>query len=169
MQTFLPYESFQQTAEILDYKRLGKQRLETKQILNALAPGSTSKWRNHPAVKMWKGYEECLKLYMSVMIKEWISRGYKNTMEIPEINGDRNGIPYPPWLGDERLHLSHRCNLYRKNPDYYCKYFGMMEREMRKAPYWWPVPLKNKKMNEEMNIFWSNYVQRFDRKGEKRI
>ena len=36
MQTFLPYPDFQLSAECLDYKRLGKQRLEAFQLLVAL-------------------------------------------------------------------------------------------------------------------------------------
>jgi hypothetical protein len=33
MQTFLPYASFEETAHILDYRRLGKQRVEGWQII----------------------------------------------------------------------------------------------------------------------------------------
>lgn len=37
MQTFLPYPDFKKSAQCLDYQRLGKQRLECKQILQTLA------------------------------------------------------------------------------------------------------------------------------------
>jgi Pyrimidine dimer DNA glycosylase len=151
MQTFLPYESFIDSADCLDRQRLGKQRVEAFQILNALKDGSKSRWRNHPAVRMWSEYENALGYYMNIIIMEWVSRGYKNNMiyyTIPKLEVVR----YPEWLGDYRLHLSHRCNLYRKNPDHYFKYFG--NNLDRKAPYWWPVELKNKKMNEHMNEYW---------------
>ena len=59
MQTFLPYPDFQKTAQCLDNKRLGKQRVEARQIISTLE-GKSNGWRNHPAVKMWKGYEDCL-------------------------------------------------------------------------------------------------------------
>ena len=36
MQTFLPYPDFQISASVLDYRRLGKQRVECKQLLTAL-------------------------------------------------------------------------------------------------------------------------------------
>ena len=39
MQTFLPYKSFEKSAKCLDYKRLGKQRIETWQIYSALKQG----------------------------------------------------------------------------------------------------------------------------------
>ena len=58
MQTFLPYPDFKKTAKCLDYRRLGKQRVECKQILNALQKrkGGITKggWVNHPATKMWE-------------------------------------------------------------------------------------------------------------------
>lgn len=36
MQTFLPYADFSMSAKCLDYRRLGKQRVEAMQILNAI-------------------------------------------------------------------------------------------------------------------------------------
>ena len=39
MQTFLPHRSFSKSAETLDYRRLGKQRVEAKQILEAIRKG----------------------------------------------------------------------------------------------------------------------------------
>lgn len=151
MQTFLPFKDFEKTAKCLDRQRLGKQRVEAMQILNALNADSKSRWRNHPAVRMWRGYEVALKVYMNIMIKEWVSRGYNNTMKLAEIPNDESLLP--PWLGDNRLHKSHKCNLYRKDSNYYGKFFG--NEIDGKAPYWWPVELKNKKMNEEMKAYWN--------------
>jgi hypothetical protein len=83
MQTFLPYPDFIQSAKCLDYKRLGKQRVESKQILDILNGDSKSNaWKNHPAVLMWKGYEHELQVYHDIMICEWIYRGYKNNMKL---------------------------------------------------------------------------------------
>ena len=42
MQTFLPYKSFEQSAQVLDWRRLGKQRVEGMQIINAIT-GKTRK------------------------------------------------------------------------------------------------------------------------------
>jgi hypothetical protein len=36
VQTFLPYSDYATSARVLDYRRLGKQRVETKQILLAM-------------------------------------------------------------------------------------------------------------------------------------
>lgn len=56
MQTFLPYPDFAQSAKVLDRQRLGKQRLEVLDIINALLCIKQG-WKNHPIVKAWRGYE----------------------------------------------------------------------------------------------------------------
>lgn len=114
MQTFIPFPDFEQSAKVLDYRRLGKQRVECKQILNAIARGSGG-WSNHPATNMWRGYEPALRQYMRAIILEWIRRGYKNNMEIPPEE------PYelPPWWGREEIHASHRSALLEKDFEYY--------------------------------------------------
>ena len=77
MQTFLPHEDFVESASSLDWRRLGKQRIETKQILLTLT-GHSSGWVNHPAVKMWRGHEYSLAFYGCVICEEWRSRGYRD-------------------------------------------------------------------------------------------
>ena len=57
MQTFLPYKDFSRSAKVLDRQRLGKQRVEGLQILQCLLGIGSLRWKNHPAVKMWKGAE----------------------------------------------------------------------------------------------------------------
>lgn len=59
MQTFLPYQSFSDSASALDRQRLGKQRVEAWQILQALT-GASRGWAHHPAAKMWRGFERAL-------------------------------------------------------------------------------------------------------------
>ena len=131
MQTFLPYPDLYKSVECLDNRRLGKQRVEAFQILKALR-GETKGWVNHPATRMWEGYEPTLRMYLRACIKEWIKRGFNNTMEIPEIE-ELHDLPW--WLGDNRLHSSHRANLLRKDPMHYGR-FGWDEDPC--DPYWWP-------------------------------
>jgi hypothetical protein len=134
MQTFLPYASFTQTVKVLDYKRLGKQRVETFQILNSLLHRTDRKgWKSHPARLMWEGFEEALKLYQNITITEWVRRGYKNNMLFEVI--DHDNVVMPPWLGDEQFHASHRSNLLRKDFEYYSQYFD----DPIDLPYVWPV------------------------------
>ena len=135
MQTFLPYATFEDAATVLDFRRLGKQRVEGVQILRILStPDYVGAWANHPAVKMWRGYENALKLYVNIMIKTWKERGYRNTLPSYEINPDE--ICFPWWLGDERLHASHKSNLLRKDPAYYRQFNWNVPDNL---PYFWPV------------------------------
>jgi len=132
MQTFLPYPSFTKTFKTLDYRRLGKQRVEAMQILNILLnrterPG----WRNHPIVRMWDGYEPALQLYHNLCITEWINQGYNNNMKLEDIT---EPIIYPHWLGDKSFHSSHRANLLRKDYEYYSQFRWKEDSE---NPYAW--------------------------------
>lgn len=136
MQTFLPYPDFKKSLEVLDWRRLGNQRKEADQILKTLLVGS--RWANHPAVKMWKGYESALIRYRNLSISVWVARRYNNKMEIlPE--GKRVIMPW--WLGWEEFHRSHRSNLLRKKPEWYSQ-FGWTEPD--DLPYCWPIT-KNEK------------------------
>lgn len=133
MQTFLPYADFQKSVEVLDYKRLGKQRVETFQVLNILLNRTPTKgWRNHPVTIMWTGYEAALQWYQNLTIQEWKKRGYKNTMQYERIQ--TGTLIMPPWFGDDRFHKSHRSNLLRKDFNYYSQYFD----EPDNLEYFWP-------------------------------
>jgi hypothetical protein len=111
MQTHLPFPCFKESAKVLDYQRLNKQRSENKQILQNLLPELPSnQWENHPAVEMWRGYEKALLYYQKVIIEEWINRGYVNNLDIPEIElKDVDAFPW--WLGLDDFHNSHRHSL----------------------------------------------------------
>jgi hypothetical protein len=150
MQTFLPYTSFYKSAECLDYRRLGKQRIETKQIWQALM-GLSKKggWVNHPAVKMWRGYEDALIWYGEIMCEEWIKRGYNDTtlpwfQEIKARRIDERkkqfgvdvAIPMPAWLGIDKFHTGHKQTLMFKQPDHYKSFEWKVE---PKYEYWWPT------------------------------
>ncbi len=127
MQTFLPYPDFVETAKVLDYRRLGKQRIEAKQILQILlGEKPNSKWANHPCTKMWRGYENALITYAKQICIEWRGRGYKDE-QLPWFEARFNpNLPtiMPPWMGNEDFHLRHRSNLVRKKRDYYLPIFG---------------------------------------------
>lgn len=157
MQTFLPHPDFQRSARSLDRQRLGKQRVEALQILRAIQDPSYG-WQNHPAVRMWRGYEEALALYGWTMCREWRERGYVDNTARKLL--DEGGVPYrmeegpdgeawpvpevgledvelPPWLGDESLHRSHRSRLVQKDPDHYGPLFPDAPADL---DYVWPEP-----------------------------
>src|SRR5690348_15455713 len=78
VQTFLHYPGFTASARALDGKRLGKQRVETIQVLRGLTRAGYG-WRHHPAVKMWRGYEEALVRYGLDMCAAWSGTGRADT------------------------------------------------------------------------------------------
>ncbi len=132
MQTFLPYKSFKQSLQSLDWRRLGKQRVEAHQVLNVLLGRTETKgWINHPITRMWKGYEPALQLYFNMCVEEWINRGYNNNMKLEEIT---EPIVFPHWLGNDLIHSSHRANLLRKDKEFYSTY---MWTEDCTNPYCW--------------------------------
>lgn len=133
MQTFLPHPDFAASARVLDYKRLGKQRVETKQILMALT-GQIKGWRSHPATKMWTGHEQALARYGVAICREWRARGYRDTL-LPYFEAVASDQPAPSWLGDSRIHASHRSNLLRKDMPFYGRYGWC---EPSDLPYVWP-------------------------------
>jgi len=136
MQTFVPYDSFEMSAKVLDMKRLGKQRVETLQLLNA-ATGIGRGWKNHPAGIMWRENLNGLSAYGVAVCREWISRGYRDTCleKISSIiEPDFSDFPY--WWGDNRIHSSHRANLLRKDNAHYSQFGWTEDPEM---PYFWPT------------------------------
>ena len=169
MQTFLPYPDYEKSARCLDNKRLGKQRVESYQILKTLACGRiqhslTEKrgfkydnglylrktpWYNHPATKMWKGCEWALFDYTVAICKEWIRRGFEDTVydkidvvmsnfplppDLTLITGTQTN--YPKWFNCPELFASHRSNLLRKNPVWYEQFNWS---EFPNMEYWWPT------------------------------
>lgn len=137
MQIFLPYADFKKSLKTLDNKRLGKQRVETYQIISAITrrpklDGNPYKgWLNHPCTVMWKNHLPALKQYLNYSIMEWIERGFKNTMEF-EISNEE--IVVPNFVGNEKFHSSHRANLLKKEPEFYYQY-GWTENPQ--DPYVW--------------------------------
>lgn len=136
MQTFMPHASFVRSAKALDDKRLGKQRVEAYQIMKALADTDYG-WQKHPAVQMWRGYEDALVEYGATCCMVWILRGHKDTLlaRFAERSWPR---PYrtPPWFGDPEFHRSHQSNLIRKDAAHYEPQFPGVPDDL---PYVWPA------------------------------
>ena len=146
MQTFLPYAEFFKTAECLDDKRLGNQCY--RETVTLIRGG----WPNHPAAKMWKGYESMLACYGRTLADEIRSRGVREEDEAKIATGEKwikfffaaedyffdGTFMAPPWLGDEEFHRSHRSNLLRKDPEWYGQFGWDVPDDL---PYVWPEVL----------------------------
>ncbi len=136
MQTFLPYADFHKSAICLDDARLGKQRSEVKQILQAIERPTS--WSYHPAVRMWRGYETALAAYGKVVCDVWVDRGNEDNVcnffyQWDIVDGE---ITLPWWFGMDAFHSTHRAALLDKMPKHYSR-FGWTEKPELK--YWWPV------------------------------
>lgn len=145
MQTFLPYSCLARSVSCLDPSRLGNQVY--RECLTLIRGG----WPHHPASRMWRGYEYHLAQYALYGLEELARRGrhypeHVATFQALQVRyGLPNGRtpPLPPWLGDERLHSSHRSVLLYKDYSYYSQ-FGWTEKAAwpnaeGKVRCWWPV------------------------------
>lgn len=138
MQTFLPYADYKLSAQVLDSKRLNKQIVEARQIWHNLVRLSSG-WINHPATRMWIGYEDSLRLYIKACHDEWVSRG--NSPHVinlkayePRIDENLNlNADLPNWFGG-LIHATHQSNLLRKDAKYYGKFFNISPC----LAYYWP-------------------------------
>jgi hypothetical protein len=151
MQTFLPVADFEESARLLDSPRLGKQRVETLQVLRALELPDYG-WATHPVVRMWRGRTAALVVYGLAMVRVWRERGFADSTQTliaefaPEVAEATQaelaaGGLLPSWVGDEALHLSHRSNLLAKEPDWYRPRFAeRFGAEPDDLPYLWPDP-----------------------------
>lgn len=175
MQTFLPYADFETSARALDTRRLGKQRVETIQIVRALTRPDYG-WANHPAVLMWKGHEEALGRYGLTCCEVWTSLGFDDTCaatiredlaaagvtRIPSQDELAAADALPRWLGDEEFHRSHRSSLLRKDPDHYRALFPDVPDDL---PYVWPV--RSPKVLEAERRRAENAVRRAERAEQR--
>ncbi len=134
--TFLPYADFKQSVQCLDWQRLGKQRVEAKQIITILQSNGDLPFSHHPAVKMWIGHASALKLYFNECVSEWIRRGYKNNLPLYELSEEKISMPW--FIGWPPFHLSHQASLFRKKSDFYS--FSALEnfKPLHSQGYLWP-------------------------------
>lgn len=154
MQTFLTDgRDFEATARSLDGARLRKQGVECYQILRTLL-GESKGWANHPATKMWWGFEPTLLKYTEAIYAEIKSRGWKfdnitNVRALAIAHGvDVKNSLGPVWLDDDRITNTHRSSLYRKAPEHYSQWSGYAlvtpaNRCCARCNYYWPTHSSN--------------------------
>lgn len=157
--TFLPYSNYRKIAKTLDTKRLGKQRVEAKQILDAIKKKNA--WSNHPATKMWKNYSNSLREYYNCMLDEWVKRGYKNTMRKAKVT---KPVTKPWFVKNKILQLSHQASLLRKEPRHYKKYFTHVPPKYKKYSYVWPSHLNKEQLKLIKKSSQINNIQNFAKK-----
>lgn len=153
-----------ETARMLDNKRLGKQRVEAKQIIEILEDydsgnlESKKAWVNHPATKSWIGFTNHLKVYFNIIVREWINRGFVNNMSLYDIDETPyNIVPcnfdgktatydvskfdsfsFPFWISFPPFYMSHQAALCRKDPKYYKSLLCSKLNPYLEFGYLWP-------------------------------
>lgn len=141
MQTFLPYPNFHKSLNCLDWRRLGKQRVEALQIYETLY-GKRLPWHNlplpltfsrinHPAVRMWRNHLDALALYYNLAVTIWAGMGFVNKLQLIPLDKEPE---MPPWLNGP-IHATHRSNLLRKDYNFYRRYNWI---EPNNLDYFWP-------------------------------
>lgn len=158
MQTFYPLDTtdFGAIAKVLDNKRLNKQALEGWQIMMTLLeldPQGNHRqpkgWKHHPAVKMWRGHEIALNLYVQCMVREWKSRGFKSTIgdkaEATIQTAIARGLVdlpnnwCPDFVENEQLRAevasSHRLALLHKDYEWYSQFNWLEDTGSRPETY----------------------------------
>lgn len=120
MQTFIPYPDVIESLRVLDKRRLGKQRVEAKQLIDTILdrpmPNGKQRhgWRNHPAAVMWRNYLPALIYYYNSSLVVFEERGGKNDKLQPEdhiVIDELRQADLPWWWGNEQVHSSHRSRL----------------------------------------------------------
>ena len=86
---------------------------------------------------MWHDYSNALVVYGIAICNEWRERGYNDTC-LDKINAhynDKESLVMPKWLGNDKLHLSHKSMLVQKDTLFYGALWSDVPRDL---DYIWP-------------------------------
>ena len=175
--TFLVHQDFKIAVKILDNRRLGKQRVEARQLIDTidkLKSGQADKkisWSNHPITLSWINHVDSLKLYFNCVVQEWINRGFNNNYELFELS---DNIIHPYWIYNKKIHYSMMSQLVQKDSEYYSPdnlrdkipnelydYFLSLPSEYSSYGYIWPCKYtENELENLSISELAETYVNR---------
>ena len=108
-----------ETAKALDPKRLRKQIIECRQILDAL--NGNSAWSNHPCVLQYREYKTWLQYYTRCL--ECYSQGFPYT---PMWYSEHSFVYQPPFHTQEYYDQMKR-RLYTKDKEHYKQWANLGE------------------------------------------
>ena len=122
-----------ETAMVLDKKRLNRQIIETKQILDALF-GESEAWNRHPATLQYDEFEQWLLEYRGCL---WNYR--RGDLEAAQMHSQLADSIRPPFHTEEFFNQMKR-RLYTKDNNHYAQwaYLG----ESQENWYWSPSEQK---------------------------
>lgn len=124
MIVYMPEESVRDSVKALGHADLEQQFLDIIEILGILTHGYPD---DHPAIEMWRGYEDALFEYLLETKEELANRGIYKSSDWDNAFKIYNefpiaGIEWPEWMDNHLLHKSHRQRLFLNDPDEYDKY-----------------------------------------------
>jgi hypothetical protein len=108
------------TAKVLDSKRLNKQIIENKQIMDAIL-GTGKGWFNHPVVKSYKNHFQWLYYYNLCLF--WYQRGCKDMAK----KMSEQAMAFKPNFHIEEYLNQMKRRLYTKNNQYYSQWSDLGE------------------------------------------
>ena len=120
MQIFIVGSIFE-TCQALDKRRLWKQILEARQIIDIIQ-GKSQAWKNHPVAKMYKGNLEWLLLYLAVFEEYW-----KGDLEAAEIISNGAEEIKPIFLYDDSYLENMKKRLFTKDSSFYSQWASLGE------------------------------------------
>ncbi|MCS6770148.1 MAG: pyrimidine dimer DNA glycosylase [Candidatus Caldarchaeum sp.] len=140
MQIFRPYVDWRRSASALDSLRLGKQRVEAKQVLNVilrrvgLIKDGLRGWLNHPIVLMYyndgKPYVDDVVGMFEACVQEWRGRGNQSLINLSDIQPLLVKVEKTSGTPITHIHeIEYRRILLMKNPAHYLKAFRQDEIE----------------------------------------
>ncbi|MEM3589238.1 MAG: pyrimidine dimer DNA glycosylase/endonuclease V [Nitrososphaerota archaeon] len=138
MQVFRPYIDWKRSAQVLDNKRLGKQRVEAKQVMivilrkMGLINDGKRGWLNHPVVLMYynngKPYFYDLVNYFNACVEEWRHRNMESKISLADIEELIKKVKSAEGHPLTHKHeIEYRRVLILKNPEHYLKVFPIEE------------------------------------------
>lgn len=138
MQVFRPYIDWERSAAVLDDLRLGKQRVEAKQVLNVifrklgLIRDNKRGWLNHPIVLLYfnngKPYIEDIVGFFHACVNEWKRRGKQNSISLDDLRPFVESVEKTYGTPVTHLHeVEYRRVLLMKSLKHYIKAFPRPE------------------------------------------
>ncbi|MEM0440380.1 MAG: pyrimidine dimer DNA glycosylase/endonuclease V [Candidatus Caldarchaeum sp.] len=138
MQIFRPYVDWRKSAAVLDDLRLGKQRVEAKQVLNAFfrklgyIRDGLKGWLSHPIVILYynngKPYIDDVVGFFYACVDEWKRRGKQSNVNLDDIQQYIEKTEKTPGTPVNRIHeIEYRRILLVKDPKHYVKVFPYEE------------------------------------------
>lgn len=151
MQIFRPYIDWGKSAAVLDDRRLGKQRVEAKQVILAIlrrlgvVKDGRRGWLNHPIVLLYynngRPYLRDLVGFFEATVAEWRRRGHENNISLGDIAGLLEGVEGAEGTPVTHIHeVEYRRLLILKDP---CRYLRIFPPdEVEEVLETGPVPIK---------------------------